>query len=100
MEEVKRKRGRPRKVQVEAPVVEASNPIDQQLLPAGGEFSVGDVGAWVLGTEVIYFRVTERVIQPGGSVWLKGTQKGDMISVYLPENEVRRRRGTSTPGVV
>jgi hypothetical protein len=42
MEEVKRKRGRPRKVQVEAPVVEASNPIDQQLLPAGGEF-------WVLG---------------------------------------------------
>jgi hypothetical protein len=100
MEEVKRKRGRPRKVQVEAPVVEAADPIDQQLLPVGGEFSVGDVGAWVLGTEVIYFRVTERVIQPGGRVWLKGTQKGDMLSVYLPENEVRRRRGTSTPSVV
>ena len=100
MEEVKRKRGRPRKVQVEAPVVEAADPIDQQLLPEGGEFEVGDVGAWVLGTEVIYFRVTERVIQPGGRVWLKGTQKGDMLSVYLPENEVRRRRGTSTPSVV
>ncbi|NDD13677.1 MAG: hypothetical protein EB072_13780 [Betaproteobacteria bacterium] len=100
MEEVKRKRGRPRKVQVEAPVVEAADPIDQQLLPAGSEFAVGDVGAWVLGTEVIYFRVTERVIQPGGRVWLKGTQKGDMLSVYLPENEVRRRRGTSTPSVV
>ena len=100
MEEVKRKRGRPRKVQVEAPVVEAADPIDQQLLPAGGEFEVGDVGAWVLGTEVIYFRVTERVILPGGRVWLKGTQKGDMLSVYLPENEVRRRRGTSTPSVV
>ena len=100
MEEVKRKRGRPRKVQVEAPAVEASNPIDQQLLPAGGEFAVGDVGAWVLGTEVIYFRVTERVIQPGGSVWLKGTQKGDMLSVYLPENEVRRRRVTRQPHAV
>jgi len=100
MEEVKRKRGRPRKVQVEAPVVEAADPIDQQLLPAGGEFEVGDVGAWVLGSEVIYFRVTERVLQPGGRVWLKGTQKGDMLSVYLPENEVRRRRGTSAPSVV
>jgi hypothetical protein len=100
MEEVKRKRGRPRKVQVEAPVVEAADPIDQQLLPAGGEFEVGDVGAWVLGTEVIYFRVSERVIQPGGRVWLKGTQKGDMLSVYLPENEVRRRRGTRQPHAV
>ena len=100
MEEVKRKRGRPRKVQVEAPVVEAADPIDQQLLPAGGEFEVGDVGAWVLGTEVIYFRVTERVLQPGGSVWLKGAQKGDMLSVYLPENEVRRRRVTRQPHAV
>ena len=100
MEEVKRKRGRPRKVQVEAPVVEAADPIDQQLLPAGGEFEVGDVGAWVLGTEVIYFRVTERVIQPGGRVWLKGAQKGDTLSVYLPENEVRRRRGTRQPHTV
>jgi AT hook motif len=94
MEEVKRKRGRPRKVVVEKPP-ESSDPIDQQLLPAGGEFAVGDVGAWVLGTEIIYFRVTERVVQPNGSVWLKGSQKGDMLSVYLPEDEVRRRRGTS-----
>ena len=94
MEEVKRKRGRPRKGVVEKPP-ESSDPIDQLLHPAGGELAVGDVGAWVLGTEIIYFRVTERVIQPGGSVWVKGTQKGDMLSVYLPEVEVRRRRGTN-----
>ena len=100
MEEVKRKRGRPRKVQIAAPIVEAADPIDQQLLPAGGEFEVGDVGAWVLGTEVIYFRVSDRVLQPDGKVWLKGTQKGDTLSVYLPENEVRRRRSTRQPSVV
>lgn len=94
MEEVKRKRGRPRKVAVEKPP-ESSDPIDQILLPAGGEYHVGDVGAFVLGTEVIYFKVTERVIQPDGSVWIKGSQNGDTLSVYLPEKEVRRRRGTS-----
>jgi len=94
MEEVKRKRGRPRKVVVEKPV-ESDDPILQQLHHPGGEFNVGDVGAFVLGTEVIYFRVTERVIQPDGSVWIKGSQNGDTLSVYLPEKEVRRRRGTS-----
>lgn len=99
MEEVKRKRGRPRKVVVEKPV-ESDDPILQQLHHPGGEFAVGDVGAWVLGTEIIYFRVTERVVQPNGSVWLKGSQKGDMLSVYLPEDEVRRRRGTSAPNAV
>ena len=99
MEEVKRKRGRPRKVVVEKQP-ESSDPIDQQLQPAGGEYQVGDVGAFVLGTEIIYFRVTERVVQPNGSVWLKGSQKGDTLSVYLPETEVRRRRGTNALNVV
>ena len=46
MEEVKRKRGRPRKVQVVAPVVEASNPIDQQL-PLQAVSSLSEM--WVLG---------------------------------------------------
>lgn len=61
MEEVKRKRGRPRKVVVETPPV-YDDPISQQLHHPGGEFNVGDVGAFVLGTEIIYFRVRERVI--------------------------------------
>lgn len=95
MEEVKRKRGRPRKVVVETPPV-YDDPISQQLHHPGGEFNVGDVGAFVLGTEIIYFRVRERVIQPDGSVWIKGAQKDDTLSVYLPEREVRRRRGTSS----
>jgi hypothetical protein len=92
VEEVKRKRGRPRKVLVEAapPVVD---PIDRQLHPPGGQFEVGDVGAYVLGTEVFYFRVRERREQPDGTYWLVGEQ-GGQTTTYVPEREARRRRVT------
>jgi hypothetical protein len=93
MEEVKRKRGRPKKVQVEQPIRE-SDPIDQQLGPAGGTFEVGEVSAYVLGTEIFYFRVEERVEQPGGSIWLKGHSGADGL-IYVPEQQCRRRKNTT-----
>ena len=92
MEEVKRKRGRPKKVVVETPPV-TENPIDMQLAAPGGTFEVGDVSAFVLGTEVFYFRVEERVEQPGGSFWLKGHSGGNGL-IYVPEQQCRRRRDT------
>lgn len=92
MEEVKRKRGRPKKVIVEKPVKE-DDPIEAQLAPAGGTFQVGEISAFVLGAEVFYFRVEERVEQPGGSVWLKG-HSGLNGLIYVPEAHCRRRRDT------
>lgn len=93
MEEVKRKRGRPKKVVVEAPVRDV-DPIGSNLAPAGGTFEVGEVSAFVLGAEIFYFRVEERVEQPGGSMWLKGSS-GENGMIYVPERECRRRRDTS-----
>jgi hypothetical protein len=92
MEEVKRKRGRPKKVHVEKQVKE-DDPINGQLGPAGGTFEVGEISAYVLGTEIFYFRVEERVEQPGGSIWLKG-HSGLNGLIYVPEQHCRRRRDT------
>lgn len=92
MEEVKRKRGRPKKVIVEKPVKE-DDPINMQLGPTGGTFQVGEISAYVLGAEIFYFRVEERVEQPGGSIWLKGHSGLDGL-IYVPEDQCRRRRDT------
>lgn len=92
MEEVKRKRGRPKKVVVEQPPV-TENPIDMQLAQPGGTFEVGEVSAFVLGAEIFYFRVEERVEQPGGSIWLKG-RSGENGLIYVPEQQCRRRKNT------
>lgn len=97
MEEVKRKRGRPRKVVVETPKFD--DPIDRQLQSPGGTFKEGEVAGWVMGTEVFFFKVRQRVIQPDGTVWILGDQNKS-TSIYVPEREVRRRRNTNVPVTV
>lgn len=98
MEEVKRGRGRPKKALVEKTTHE-SDPIEAQLAPSGGTFEIGEISAYVLGSEVFYFRVDERVRQPEGSIWLKGYSGLDGL-IYVPEAQCRRRRVTSTYSAV